>query len=877
MLPRKPWRVDTLSAFFEPRYHRTMGATILLGRSTMRGSRRSHIALIALLTVGVGTALASMTVAWRTDHAYTDYLRRANVNQLVINPLLVTDRLLDLVRSTPGVENVSMSRMLNLETDDIDAAKQAEFGDTTQPLGSVGGRYIDVDRPTVIEGRMLSAENEIFVNRGAADHYDLHVGDEIAVTFVPAQPNGPPPDENPTPIGHERLKVVGIGVFADEVLPDDLYANVKIVFSPQLTAKYSCVTKQPEPNDPRSIDELNLVFFPPNCSSDATLLSLRLTKGDAGVADVLASLDTRIAAENTRLPAAMREQNFGFQIIPTVTSAETDRVRRSVEPVVLALRLLGLASLGAAIVLAGATAHRTIRGADAETKIWSQLGVARPQRMMAVATPAAVSIVAGLVGALLAGWLASGIGPVASVSVLDPNTALGIPAAVIVAVVPSALLVLLALLTLSAWSATSSSAGKASRSRHQLVGRRSSENRRCSTRPRRSRRRSRTQPQRIGMLIGASIVAIAIGTGGLVYSTNLLGLVSHAPRYGWTYDVGATINAGFDGADPAQIETSLARPEVAGWGVAATALTATIDGVKLPAIADVRGLVDLGLPTLHGSLPRNDHEVALGSTSAERIGASVGDAVTVKTDFGERDATVTGIVVLPAIGAFLSDRAGLGTGILLSAPFFHAVVSAAEEAAGVPSGQFYDTIGGFVAIDLRDGVNPTQFIDTLGDGVLSWDSARRKPTVHVDPVRPAQIADIASIRTAPPLLAALIALTMVIGLVASLGRAIRIRRRELAVLRALGCRGSQIYATLCWQALTVVAIGLVVGVPLGVIGGSALWRSFASGLGVVPAATLPLIGIAIVIGAAIVVTIFAALPSGRRAAAERPAAALRES
>ena len=41
--------------------------------------------------------------------------------------------------------------------------------------------------------------------------------------------------------------------------------------------------------------------------------------------------------------------------------------------------------------------------------------------------------------------------------------------------------------------------------------------------------------------------------------------------------------------------------------------------------------------------------------------------------------------------------------------------------------------------------------------------------------------------------------------------------------------------------------GLVVGLPLGTIGGSALWRSFASGLGVVPSETLPLAGIGIVI------------------------------
>ena len=397
-----------------------MGATMLLGRSAMRGRLRSHIALIALLTVGIGTAIASFTAAWRTGHAYTDYLRRAKVGELVVNPLLITDHLLDVVRTTPGVESMSMSTLLNIETDDFDPAKQAEFGDYTQVLGSADGRYIDVDRPTIIEGRMLAAANEIFVNRAAAKDYDLHVGDEISVTFVPAQPNGPPPSEKPAPIGHERVKVAGIGVFADEVLRDDLYASVKIIFSPQLTARYSCVTKQPDPNDNRSIDELRAVFFPAHCSNDVSLLSFRLSEGDAGVDDVLAALDARVAEVNSKLPAAMRENNFGSQVIPTVTAAETARVRRSVEPVVLALRLLGLSVLTATIVLAAAAAHRMAREADGEAQIWTQLGVARRQRLLALATPTAISVVVGLGGAVLAGWLASGIGPVASVSVLDP-------------------------------------------------------------------------------------------------------------------------------------------------------------------------------------------------------------------------------------------------------------------------------------------------------------------------------------------------------------------------------------------------------------------------------------------------------------------------
>ena len=101
-----------------------MGATMLLGRSALRGRWRSHLALIVLVTIGVGTAIASFTAAWRTDHAYPNYLRRANVSHLIINPTIVTDRILEVVRTTPGVESMSMSMLLSVETDDIDPALQ---------------------------------------------------------------------------------------------------------------------------------------------------------------------------------------------------------------------------------------------------------------------------------------------------------------------------------------------------------------------------------------------------------------------------------------------------------------------------------------------------------------------------------------------------------------------------------------------------------------------------------------------------------------------------------------------------------------------------------------------------------------------------------
>ena len=64
-------------------------------------------------------------------------------------------------------------------------------------------------------------------------------------------------------------------------------------------------------------------------------------------------------------------------------------------------------------------------------------------------------------------------------------------------------------------------------------------------------------------------------------------------------------------------------------------------------------------------------------------------------------------------------------------------------------------------------------------------------------------------------------------------------RREIGLLKALGFVKSQVGATVCWQASTVALVGIVVGVPLGVAGGRAVWRAFATNLGAVPVSVVP--------------------------------------
>ena len=60
----------------------------------------------------------SLTAAWRTDHAYPNYLRSAAIGDVVINPSLRTDRADDLVRHAPGVVRATSDDLLTATLDD---------------------------------------------------------------------------------------------------------------------------------------------------------------------------------------------------------------------------------------------------------------------------------------------------------------------------------------------------------------------------------------------------------------------------------------------------------------------------------------------------------------------------------------------------------------------------------------------------------------------------------------------------------------------------------------------------------------------------------------------------------------------------------------
>jgi predicted lysophospholipase L1 biosynthesis ABC-type transport system permease subunit len=81
---------------------------------------------------------------------------------------------------------------------------------------------------------------------------------------------------------------------------------------------------------------------------------------------------------------------------------------------------------------------------------------------------------------------------------------------------------------------------------------------------------------------------------------------------------------------------------------------------------------------------------------------------------------------------------------------------------------------------------------------------------------------------------------------------VRRRRRDLALLKALGFTRAQLVWTVAWQSTIAVAIGVVLGLPLGTALGGWLWDLFARSIDAVPDAPVPALSLVLVAAAAFV-------------------------
>ena len=450
-------------------------------------------------------------------------------------------------------------------------------------------------------------------------------------------------------------------------------------------------------------------------------------------------------------------------------------------------------------------------------------------------------------------WLASTMGPVASARAVAPHPSHHLSIALAVPIAATSLLlgIGVALAALRVARAPTAADARPSAPRRVFHGGVRSPALALGA-------RAATAGPGAGALLAGVVVATAAVMATLVFSASVVDFVDSPRRFGWPFDAAAVVNAGYGPSDLAKVAATLDRPDVKRWGVAALGGGVVVNGKTLPSIAARRGF-DVLTPalTISGRAPTRDNEIALGSITAGHLGLHVGDEAKVTTRFGARKAHISGLVVLPAVGPLESDRTSLGTGVLLSKRFFDAIVGSAKIA---------DSLGGFVAIELAPGTDPAAFLAHIHGGLLGWDPSHFATPVFAAPVRPPTVVDVAGSRRVPLLLALVLALTMAASVVAGIASGTRARRLELALLRAFGGAPRLVRSTVRWHALVVIAIGLLVGLPLGVALGRVGFTAFARDIGAAPQPVVPPTVLCIVVAAAVGLAMVAAALPARRAA-----------
>jgi ABC-type antimicrobial peptide transport system permease subunit len=140
---------------------------------------------------------------------------------------------------------------------------------------------------------------------------------------------------------------------------------------------------------------------------------------------------------------------------------------------------------------------------------------------------------------------------------------------------------------------------------------------------------------------------------------------------------------------------------------------------------------------------------------------------------------------------------------------------------------------------------------------------------------PRDLASFGRVDGLPIAVAAILGIMAGAVLVYTLLTAIRRRRRDLAVLKALGFLRRDLARTVGVQSMTLAALALVIGLPVGVLLGRVVWERFADWQGIPSVPTVSVIVLAIVGVAVFVVAALIAVVPARVAARTAPADALR--
>jgi FtsX-like permease family len=539
-------------------------------------------------------------------------------------------------------------------------------------------------------------------------------------------------------------------------------------------------------------------------------------------------------------------------------------VRRLTSYEAACLLAFAVAALIAALFLVGQSVARYTAATVADLQVLQAIGLTGRQVVgAAVAAPLLAALAGGTLGAVAA-ILASRWLPIGGASYLEPHPGINAdwqilgPGWAVVVLLVTAGAATAAALALAARrrrasprrSAVAAMAAAAGLPVPMVVGAR------FALEPGRGRTAVPVRPTLAGVIAGVLGVLAAF-----TFAAGVADAETNPARFGQTWQLGAFLGeSGHDfspaaalvlravAADPAVtgVDDALVGAAQSGQTSVESFTYAPVAGKKVPPVL------------IGGRMPASGREIVLGPTTARTLHAAAGSTIELAGGPAVRRFVVTGIGFVPGgphnsydDGAWIT-RAGFArifSGARIGFKFHLAVVS------------------------LRPGTDPAATARRLTAAAAAVKGGRG--VVFAPVAAPPLATGLEDVAVLPLALSAFLALLAVAAITHALSIAMRRRRQELAVLRALGLTRGQCRLVVVTQATLLAVIGLAFGIPLGVALGRTLWRAAAGITPIAYRAPTALWALVLIAPLALVTANLLAAWPARRAARLRPGDALR--
>ncbi len=767
-----------------------MRAVWLLGAARLRRGRRTAVVVALLVGVIGAVVFATAAGARRSGSALQRFETYSRPSTVEITTGNLTGAEIARFGRSPGVGAVATLHLMTVFPLGVPEAKIAAAVDTT--LGTV------IERARVIAGRLADPNraDELNVGESLAAKLHLRVGSHLdGTSWTPHQTVVGVRGGNPGAPEGPRVRWTIVGIVRRPLdLGDLAQTGGVIVLTPAFDRMYR--------------DRIGTLL---------TVLRVRTRHGAADVATVAATARAMFGGS----------QFFKVSDVAIESHGASD----AINVITLALWILCSVAAVAGLVTIAIVVSRDITQTQTDHATLRALGLTRRGRAAANGPRLLILTIGGAVIAVALSVAASPLFPVGIARRADPDPGLHLDWLV------------LGVGTLALIAVTLVTGGFASmRDASQLPDR--SRVDRARTRPTLADRAAASLKPTVAnglrmalhagrgddavpvrsALIGAAFGAAGI-TAVLIFGANLHHLAVTPSLYGSTWDFQAP-----DQSTQGNLHSDFGLTHVAGVTDVAAVVYQSVQVNGHPVtgwgFTHLRGTIDPEI--IAGRTPATSDEIALGTQTMSALHLHLGDITHVTGGGHEHTYRIVGRAVFPRLGG--SDIQPLADGAAFSIDGLTPILDT-NNASRYLLGRFAPGVNR-PAVIRSIGTIP-QFKPPPNESFFFADQGPSTPTP------PAEVERLRHIGWLAPTLATLLALLATVAVGHALIMSVRRRRRELALLKVLGFNRHQVRATIGWQTTTLTILGLVIGIPTGILIGHYTWHHIATSLGIAPTPLVP--------------------------------------